>query len=170
MTSPEPIDVAKFQLYPDLVGEDEEDTRLLPRMAEQALNYIRGFKWAPPVEAIYLAFGCGGVLAVFLVRFSRPIEKNPDTEVWVVVGDAPPAYFDTEGVPRPQDVLDTYCYYMDEWADRVLAGQDLSECYPIEAAPTAEHARMLKSRVTFIREELIPYAAELDGAGDPSDS
>ena len=163
MAAPERIDVAKFQLYPDLIGEDAEDTRLLPHMAEDALRYVRAFKWAPPVDALYLAFGCGGVLAVFLVRFSRPIEQEPNTELWVVVGDAPPAYFVTEDLFRPADVLTTYCNFMEQWADHVLDGRDLSECYPIAAAPTAEHANMLKSRVELIRGELIPYAAELDG-------
>lgn len=39
-----------------------------------------------------------------------------------------------------------------------MAGRDLSECYPIEVAPTSEHAEMLLSRIAFIRQEIIPLA------------
>jgi hypothetical protein len=34
----------------------------------------------------------------------------------------------------------------------------LSDSYPIEVAPTAEHAKMLLSRVDFIRQKLVPLA------------
>ena len=38
----------------------------------------------------------------------------------------------------------------------VLAGADLSDCYPISVEPTGEHARMLKSRLQTIRQEFVP--------------
>jgi len=37
-------------------------------------------------------------------------------------------------------------------------GRDLSDSYPIAAAPTAEHAEMLLDRIGFIRNEIIPLA------------
>ena len=39
---------------------------------------------------------------------------------------------------------------------RILDGDDLEGAYPVAAAPTEEHARMLKSRLEFIRENIIP--------------
>jgi hypothetical protein len=40
---------------------------------------------------------------------------------------------------------------------------DLADCYPVSAAPTEEHARMLKSRIEFIRKELIPNFSDFIG-------
>jgi hypothetical protein len=154
------IDKSKFQLHPDLVGEDDEETQLLQPMAEEALSYIRGFKWCPPIKGLYLAYGVGGVLALFLVEFERPIGNGPDKDLWIVVGDLPPAYFVTEGAPDPLEALDTYCFLMEDWADAVLKKRNLSQFYPVQAEPTADNARMLKGRMEFIREKLIPHAAE----------
>jgi hypothetical protein len=54
--------------------------------------------------------------------------------------------------------LQLYCAIAQDWSDNVLAGRDLSESYPIEVAPTAKHADLLKRRIKFIRETLIPMA------------
>jgi hypothetical protein len=121
---------------------------------------VSGFRWAPPIERLYLAWGIGRILCVFLVKFERPIHGQPDDEVWVVVGDLPSVYLDTfvQDVPM---VLETYCSLMDDWADAVLEGGDLSKCYPVDTAPTREHAEMLKSRIKTIREDLIPHVISL---------
>jgi hypothetical protein len=40
-------------------------------------------------------------------------------------------------------------------------GRDLSDSYPIDVAPTREHAEMLWSdRIDFIRTKLIPLAEQ----------
>jgi hypothetical protein len=155
------IDTSRFQLYPNLEAEDEEETQLLRPMAERALDYIRGFKWCPPIKRMYLAYGIGKVIALFLVEFERPIGNNPDDDLWVVVGDLPSAYFITEGSPDPAEALDTYCELMEDWADAIQAGRDVSQYFPVKAAPTAEHARMLKGRLQMIRRDFIPDAASL---------
>lgn len=147
---------SSFQVVPDLVGDDDEDTDLLRSMAQEARDYIGGFRWAPPVSRQYLAFGVGGILALFLMEFERAIEGFEDRQLWTVVGDLPPAYFVTDECPAPRDAIETYCQLMEDWADQVLSGRDLSDAFPIEAAPTQEHAQMLKSRLEFIRTKLIP--------------
>lgn len=77
---------------------------------------------------------------------------------WVIVGDLPSAYFATDDSPNPAEALETYCVFMEDWTDRILNGEDLKGAYPIAAAPTEEHARMLKSRIEFIRQEIIPLS------------
>lgn len=149
------IDTAGFQIVPDIQGDDKEDTALLRQMVSQAESYIRSFKWSPPIERIYLASGIGGIFALFLVRFARPVAGAEDQELWVVVGDLPSAYFVIDEAPDPKEALEAYCELMEEWAEGVRAG-DVSECFPVEAAPTEEHARMLLSRVEYIREKIIP--------------
>lgn len=156
------IDTTGFQLYPDIVGDDAEEAGLLKDAAEEALRFVRGFRWAPPVKRLYLAWGIGGILCLFLVKFERPIPGNPDDEIWVVVGDLPSVYLDTF-VVDPETALETYCMIMEDWADAVLSGGDLSQCYPVDAAPTEEHALMLKSRLDTIRRDFIPNVSDFIG-------
>lgn len=110
-----------------------------------------------PISEVVLAFGVAPILGLFLVRFDRP-RRPEDTERWAVVGDLPPMHFETDDTPTPALALQLYCAIAQDWADNVLAGRDLSESYPIEVAPTAEHANMLLGRVDFIRTEFVPLA------------
>lgn len=61
-------------------------------------------------------------------------------------------------VRTPAETVQLYCVIAQGWADNVMAGRDLSESYPIEVAPTEEHAELLYRRIKFIREKLIPLA------------
>ena len=152
------VETAHFQHYPDLDGGNAEETAFLMSMAEEALTYVRSFRWAPPISDSFMAFGIGKVLALFLVRFEQTIEGGPDDELWVVVGDLPSAYFVTEAAPDPAEALAAYCELMEDWADRVLEGRNLEGVYPIPVAPTQDHAKMLKDRVNMIRSRFIPMA------------
>ena len=49
---------------------------------------------------------------------------------------------------------------MEDWAEGVLSGGDVSGCFPIAVEPTEEHARMLLSRLEYIRQEFIPIAGD----------
>ncbi|MBX3484844.1 hypothetical protein [Phenylobacterium sp.] len=151
-------DVSGFQLAPDLTGDDAEDSALLAEMARDAEAYIASHHWAPPIAQLFLGYGLGGVLALFLAHFSRPLPGGRDEWLWVAVGDLPPAYFVTDAAPTPGEALGVYCELMEDWADRVMAEEDLSEAFPVEVAPTREHAELLLGRVDFIRKKLIPLA------------
>lgn len=153
------LDISGFQVAPDLIGEDAEDTRLLRKMAQEAEAYLASHRWAPPISQLLLGYGLGGVLALFLAQLSAPLPGGEDDCLWVVVGDLPPAYFVTDAARTPREALGVYCELMEDWADRVLAGDDLGETFPVEAAPTDQHARMLKDRLGFVREKLIPVAS-----------
>jgi hypothetical protein len=150
-----PVDTSSFQLAG--VPDAEEDARLTEREKE-ARAYLRSLPWSKPIREMLLAFGMSGILSLFLVRFEEPIrwEGEEDAELWVIVGDLPPAYFTTDDSPNPAEALETYCVFMEDWADRILDGDGLEGAYPVAAAPTEEHARMLKSRLEFIRQEIIP--------------
>lgn len=164
-----PVDTSFFQLAG--VPDPDEDTRLAVR-EEEARTYVESFTWSGPIREVLLAFGMSGILSLFLVRFEEPIrwEGEEDAELWVIVGDLPPAYFTTDDSPNPAEALETYCVFMEDWADRILSGDDLEGAYPVAAAPTEEHAGMLKSRLEFIRQEIIPIVgggASGGGQRDP---
>jgi hypothetical protein len=127
---------------------------------------MSSFAFAPPITDLLMAFGVGKVIGLFLVRFAHAIPgveegENEDREVWVVVGDLPSMFFATE--PRnPADALRLYCVIAQDWAERVLTGGDLSEAFPIEAAPTRSNAEMLQSRSRSIRKMFVPLAGSSD--------
>lgn len=160
-----PVDTSCVQLGPppdyDDRAEEEEEAGWQRELRDRALAYIGAFRWAPPIADILLAFGVSKVIGLFLVRFTRglPGEGEGDTECWVVVGDMPSMYFETDA-RTPAEALHLYCAIAEDWADAVLSGRDLSECYPIPVAPTREHAEMLKSRCEFITEKFIPIAGD----------
>lgn len=158
-----PIDTACFQLgvppdYDD-AARAEEEAGWLRELRDEALAYVRAQKWAPPVKDLLLAFGVGGVIGLFLVRFAEglPGEGEGDTECWVVTGDLPPMAFESD-MRTPADALRLYAAIAQDWADNVLARRDLSQSYPVRAAPTKENAKMLKKRIAFIRKKLVPIA------------
>lgn len=152
------IDTSSFEPLHEIAGADSEDRQALLDLAEQASSYIKSFRWCPPIEQLLLAFGVGGVVALFLIRFERAIGGGGDRELWIVVGDLPPAYFVTDEARTPAQALEVYCELMEDWADQVLSRGDTTESFPVAVEPTKEHAEMLKSRLEFIRQKLIPEA------------
>lgn len=150
------LDREDFQLLADIRGDDDEDTRLLREMGAEAKAFVAGHEWCPPIRSFYLAYGIGGVVALFLVDFTEAIADSPDESLWVVVGDLPSAYFVSESADTPRAALECYCYIMDDWVAAVVNDTDLEEVYPVDAEPTAENARELQSRLDFLRTEIIP--------------
>jgi hypothetical protein len=149
------IDLTKLQKGSNLFGDTPEDSLLLRDMQESALAYIRSFSWAQEVRETYLAFGIGGVIALFLLRFDKPI-KNTDKYLWVVVGDVPSAYFVIDQTTDAVSAIDLYCELMQDWVDAVQSGGSLDNVFPVDASPTKANARLLQSRIRFIHNEIMP--------------
>jgi hypothetical protein len=156
-----PIDTSGFPRgAPDLDYESDDEREALLKLEDDALAYVESFRGSPPVGDIVLAFGLAPIIALFLVRFTTAIisgECEGETEMWVVVGDLPSMCFEPD-MRTPADALRLYCAIAQDWADRVLAGEDLSESYPIPVEPTREHAKMLLSRISTLRRDFIPLA------------
>jgi hypothetical protein len=154
------VDSSRFPVGREIDYENKVELERLASLRHEAEQFLRGLRWTPPIAELTLAFGVAPIAALYLARFERGVEGegNCDTEVWVMVGDLPPAYFVVDECPRPVDALEVYCELMEDWADNVTAGADLSASYPVTVEPTIEHAHMLKGRIEFIREELIPLA------------
>ena len=150
----------RFQRVPDITGGDDRDTELLKEMAREARDYIASFRWCPQIEAMYLAHGVGGIIALFLAQFSHSI-GGTDDRLWIVVGDLPNAYMVVEPDDSPPDALERYCGLMEAWIAAVRDKRDLGKVYPVAAKPTAENADLLERRVGFLLAEIIPRATQL---------
>lgn len=151
------IDTSSFPVVEDLDYESEEEVELLKALWGRAWGFVDSYRWTPPIADLVLAFGIAPIIGLYLMRF-EPSRKPEDRERWVVVGDLPSMHFETDDSPTPALALELYCGIAQDWADTVLSGQDLSECYPIPVAPTQAHAEMLLSRIETIRNDFIPLA------------
>jgi hypothetical protein len=150
-----------YQSVLEILGDDEEDTALLREMAKSARDYISSFAWCPPISDMYLAYGVGKVIAIFLFEFSEKI-RGTDDELWVVVGDLPNAYLVVEPDDKPAQALSRYCELMEDWISAVKKSGDLGNVFPVAAAATRENADLLRRRVKFLRKEIISKISEPD--------
>jgi hypothetical protein len=135
-------------------GEDANETKEILGVLSDAKNYICSHKWCPAISEAYIGIGVGSVLGVFLFRFAKKI--GDDDLLWVIGGDIPFAYLVVDEANEPASALAIYCSLMDDWVNAVLNGKSVEECFPVNAPADKEHAEMLKSRLEFIREQIIP--------------
>lgn len=142
--------------FEDILGLSEKDKNLYG-LSVEAKNYLLRHKWCKSILSGWLAVYWEGVLGVFLFEI-EPSGSGVDEYVWIVVGDIPPAYVDVESGENSREVLESYVAIMRDWADTVLKGESVEDCYPVEVPPTKEYADMLQNRLdlldTFISEEL----------------
>jgi hypothetical protein len=151
----QPVDLDKLIPAERIVGDDVEDTELLQQMLREATDYLKSFRWCPPIEQVYLGCGVGGIVAVFLFHFRERIQGT-DEWLWVVVGDLPSAYLVVDGADNPVAALEGYCGLMEDWANAVLGGKPLDDVFPVEAKATSDNAKLLLRRTDFIRTQLLP--------------
>lgn len=146
-----------YQLAPNIEGDSAEDTKLLRSMADEARSYLNGFKWCPQITNLYLAFGIGGIVGLYLAELEDKIDDQ-DGFLWVVVGDLPTAYLVADST-TPREALETYCSLMSEWADAVESGGSLEDVFPVAAKPTRENAAILRKRLSFLKDNVLPSLA-----------
>ena len=135
-------------------GEDEEDTELLRASLRQAADFLTSFEWCHGILEGYFGLGVGGVVAVFLFRLDAP--PQVDEWLWIVVGDVPPCYLVTGDAPTPLTALEIYCDLMQDWVTAVRSGRPLDKVVPIDTPPTERNAAALHTRISFVRNEVIP--------------
>lgn len=157
MTNDCPVDVSKMTPLDLIEGEDAEDAKLLKKMAIEARDFVSSHEWCEHVESLHLAYGVGGVVAVFLSQIT-PLADDADKWFWVIVGDLPPAYIVVDDNPTAGDALDAYCSEMEAWVEAASEGASVDELIPVNVPPTAEYAEQLGGRLNFIRSKILPLA------------
>ena len=151
------MDIENLVSIEEITGEDAEETALLQEMGRNAIAYLSSFHWCPGIASGYLGYGVGGVMAAFLFNLNRKVAGTDDW-LWAVVGDLPSAYFVTDEATTAAAALEAYCGLMDDWCSAVEENRPLNDVFLVRAAPTLEHARMLRSRLKYIRDVLVPQA------------
>jgi hypothetical protein len=149
------LKTAQFQTEAMIAGDSRKETRALKRMAAEARRYISAFRWCPRISEIWLAYGIGGVIGLFLLKFEKPV-NGTDEFLWVVVGDLPSAFFVVDEASNGSEALNVYCQLMEVWAESVLKGSNLSKVFPVQAETTVENVELLKRRIRFLRKQVMP--------------
>jgi hypothetical protein len=152
-----PVDVSKMKPVDSIEGEDVVDTNLLRGMATEAREFICAQEWCEHIDHQYLAYGVGGVVALFMFQIS-PRFEDVDECLWGIVGDLPPAYIVVEDNPTAADALDAYCSEMEAWVEAVEKGDSVEDMIPVNAPPTRDYAGQLKGRLQFLRSKILPLA------------
>jgi len=139
-------------------GDEEEDSALLAEMLERARRYISSFDWCNGVRRSYFGNGVGGIVAVFLVQII-PAKKDVDEWLWIVEGDIPSAYFVTDDLKNPHDVLKTYIGYREKWVRYASKNRTPPKTLmPVDdVPPTKESAAALASRLEILKRDILPW-------------
>jgi hypothetical protein len=95
-----------------------------------------------------------GVMAVSLAHI-EPASADVDEWLWVIIGDLPPAYLVVDNSPDPPCALESYIELMEEWVDKVKAGESTDDCIPVNVEPTLEWASELELRLDFLKENIL---------------
>ncbi|NLS94422.1 MAG: DUF4826 family protein [Planctomycetaceae bacterium] len=150
------MDTRPLTAEEDIEGEDAEETLELHSMLQEAKAYVASFSWAPEIAEAFMGIGVGGIIGVWLLKFTQPISSEGDDYLWIINGDVPTAYLVTDEAPTPTDALNVYCDLMTDWAEAVQLGRSLEDVFPVEAPADSVHADLLLQRVEFIRTKIIP--------------
>jgi hypothetical protein len=149
------VDFSKLTPADRIAGDDETESAQLRDMLARAEKYLRSYRWCPEISERYLAFGVGGVIALFLFVFETPA-NGTDESLWVVDGDLPSAYFVTDQARDAPSALGVYCELMEQWIAAVESGKSVNGLFPVQVPPTTENADLLRRRIGFIRGRLLP--------------
>lgn len=138
-----------------MVGDDDEDSKLLEVMATGAQNYLRCFPWCKDIREAYFGDGYGGIVAVFLFRI-EPARAGVDEWLWVIFGDVPPAYLVTDVCKTPSQALERYIDETAKWVGLAKQGKSSKDVIPVYVAATIENAVDLETRLNLLREIIVP--------------
>jgi hypothetical protein len=124
------------------------------KLADEAQRFLTQQRWCKNITAGHLAWALTPPVAVFYFRVI-PVRPEIDSELWVIVGDLPPAYIVCDNATNWQEALDAYGVEMQKWVDAVRAGNSVDNLIPVNVPRTNEYADMLESRIKFIWEEFV---------------
>jgi hypothetical protein len=144
-----------------MVGGDDEDTKLLRVMASGAEKYIRSFPWCKNIREVYFGDGYGGVVAVFLFHI-EPTRADVDEWLWVISCDLSPAYLVTDSRKTPSQALEGYIEEVSKWIQLAKQGRSSKDVIPVYMPATPENAADVERRLKVLQEAIVPAFREAE--------
>jgi len=138
----------------DLESISIDNAEDLMVLSNEAIAFIRSQKWCKRIIDVKLDRGWGYIIAVFFFSI-EPYGANIPNNLWVIVGDLPPAYIDVEDNPNGACAIDAYVSEMEGWINNVVQGKSIEGLIPVNAPPTEDTAMMLRERLDIIKQEIL---------------
>lgn len=138
-----------------MIGEDEEETKLLHELSARAQTFLSSFVWCQSIAELYFGEGIGGIFGIFFARI-RPSRVDVDEFLWVIVGDFPPAYLVPDRCKTPSQAMVAYIEEMRKWIDLARHSKTSPDVIPVNVPATPEWAEILASRLDALEKEIIP--------------
>ena len=120
----------------------------------KAREFLNAFPWCNAIQTIYVGCIVEGVVGVFLFEII-PSAPEIDKQLWVVVGDLPPAYLVTDQAQDPASALKLYIKEMKAWVIAVKSGSAIDHIIPVNAKASMENAAALDSRLNFLAKKVV---------------
>jgi hypothetical protein len=140
---------------------DPEEGAFVSELTEEAKSFVHRIPWCKKVKDCHFFWGSEDLFAVFLFEVATTIAG--DRELWIIVGDVPPAIMFVEHYPSGREAVEGYADNLEDWSRRVFAGEDLADCMPVlyrnsykDVEPTPEYADLVARRGKFLREHILP--------------
>jgi hypothetical protein len=143
-----------------MVGDDDEDTKLLRMMASGAETFIRSFPWCKSIREVYFGDGYGGVVAVFLFHIEPT--QAADEWLWVISCDVSTAFLVTDSCKTPSQALEGYIDEMFKWVQLAKQGHSSKNVIPVYMRATPENAVDVEKRLKILREVIVPAFREAE--------
>lgn len=138
-----------------MIGDEEEDTKLLHQMYDDARRYLEGFSWCRSVVQSYFGAGIGGIVAIFLFQI-EPVQDHVDEWLWVIVGDFPSAYLVLDKSHTPVEALRGYIEEMRKWVALAFEGRSSRNVISVNVPATPEWADALATRLDVLERKILP--------------
>ncbi len=135
-----------------------DEYKAILELSDKATEFLEDQNWCVKTIRIWYDFGIYDKIGVFLFQI-EPLNDTVDEFIWVIVGDLPTVYLD-QSVLTGQEALRTYCELMTDWSENILNGKSVADCYPVNTSATIKNAELLKSRIKFIKRELLSTEQE----------
>jgi hypothetical protein len=154
------MDTRKLINTKDLSRSKIEFKEEIEKLYNEAYNYLKNQNWCIEVLDSWFDRGLADKLAVFYFKIIPC--KGADEYVWIITGDIPHAYIDTESAPNGACAIKVYSEIMEDWIKAVKDSENMNKVFPIDIPASEKYANMLSSRIKFIRKNLLPmYLEEL---------
>lgn len=120
----------------------------------KATVYLESFYWCKKIKDSFLYTNIGRVFCIFLFDIDNA-SSHQDNLLWIIVGDIPSMYLDTQGPRTTREVVEDYIRLSQNWISNIKAGRSLESCFPFRAEPTLELAGLLEKKIAFMKDTLI---------------
>lgn len=150
------IDTSKMIPIQDISSAaDIEHRDEVIELAERAQAYIGSMSWCKEIVNGWLDYACGYIAGVFYFQI-LPAYPDVPSDIWVIVGDLPPAYMEAELCSNGCEAMELYIDGAQEWVDRVLEGRTIDDTVmPVNVPPEKKWAEELQGRLRFLREHIL---------------